>query len=242
MSTVNEHYAHHLGPVYLWMAGGADAALSAGGAELSAFVSPLQAGSLVVDLGAGFGTHSIPLARRGMRVIAIDSCAELLNTMKALGGELPITRVESDLLTFQSHIEEPPAAILCMGDTITHLRKLEEVEALLDLVSAELSCGGLFVISLHDYSMAVTGDQRFIPVRSDDTRILTCFLEYERDAVVVHDILHERTPAGWRTQVSHYRKLRLSIDELTLSMRKHGFNVRRQTGVSGMVCLLAQLA
>ena len=34
MSTVAEHYATHLGPIYLWMAGGAEVALQAGGAEI----------------------------------------------------------------------------------------------------------------------------------------------------------------------------------------------------------------
>jgi len=83
------------------------------------------------------------------------------------------------------------------------------------------------------------GDQRFIPVRSDDTRLLTRFLAYEASGVVVHDILHERTADGWTTRVSHYRKLRLAIHHLVAQMESAGFEVRSEAGVRGMVRLVA---
>ena len=63
MSTVAEHYAQHLGAIYLWMAGGSEAALQAGGAEIDALNLPLAQGAAIIDLGAGFGMHAIPLAR-----------------------------------------------------------------------------------------------------------------------------------------------------------------------------------
>ncbi len=33
---------------------------------------------------------------------------------------------------------------------------------------------------------------RFIPVKSDGSKIFTCFLEYEKETVKVHDIIYER--------------------------------------------------
>lgn len=62
MTTVREHYSSHLAPVYLWMAGGASVALSAGETDIRDLRGPP---GLAVDLGAGFGMHSIPLARAG---------------------------------------------------------------------------------------------------------------------------------------------------------------------------------
>lgn len=240
MPTVTEHYATHLGPIYVWMAGGSEAALQAGAAEIEALNLPFGHGAVVLDLGAGFGMHSIPLARRGVRVTAIDTSAELLRTLTELGANLPIQAVNDDLLAFQSHITEAPSAILCMGDTITHLPEIGAVESLVERASVELPPGGIFVVSFRDYSVPLIGDQRFIHVRSDDTRILTCFLEYEPEAVVVHDILHQRTPEGWQTRVSHYRKLRLSPEHLIASLRSSGFNVHRKAGMKGMVRLVAQ--
>lgn len=240
MTTVTEHYATHLAPVYVWMAGGAEAALQAGAAEIEALNLPAAPKSVVIDLGAGFGMHSIPLARRGARVTAIDISAELLHTLTELGGTLPITAIKDDLLAFPNHIAEAPAAILCMGDTITHLPEFAGVENLIERAAAALSRGGMFVVSFRDYSVPLVGDQRFIPVRSDDTRILTCFLDYEPEAVVVHDILHERTTNGWQTRVSHYCKLRLSPESLLASLQSHGFDVRREAGMRGMIRLVAR--
>jgi 2-polyprenyl-3-methyl-5-hydroxy-6-metoxy-1,4-benzoquinol methylase len=240
MSTAAEHYEQHLGPIYVWMVGGAEAALQAGRAEIEALNLPVSRGSLVLDLGAGFGMHAIPLARRGARVTAIDSSAGLLRTLIELRGDLPVQAVNDDLLGFQRHIAETPSAVLCMGDTITHLPDVGAVEKLVEQASVELPPGGVLVISFRDYSEPLRGEQRFIPVRGDATRILTCFLEYEPAAVLVHDILHERTADGWQTRISHYRKLRLSPEHLVARLQENGFKVRREAGMRGMVRLVAE--
>lgn len=242
MSTAAEHYERHLAPIYVWMAGGAAAALEAGSAEIEALNLPVARGAVVFDLGAGFGVHAIPLARRGARVTAIDSSPELLRTLGELRGGLPVQAVNDDLLAFQSHIAEAPSAILCMGDTITHLPDFDAVEKLIERASMTLAPGGMLVVSFRDYSVPLTGEQRFIPVRSDEQRILTCFLEYEPEAVLVHDILHERTAQGWQTRVSHYRKLRLSPERLISCLRSNGFNVRREAGMRGMLRLVVRRA
>lgn len=184
--------------------------------------------------------HAIPLARRGARVTAIDSSAALLRTLTELGGGLPVRTVTDDLLAFQRHIAEAPSAILCMGDTITHLPDFGAVETLIEKASIALLTGGVFVVSFRDYSVPLTGDQRFILVRSDETRILTCFLQYEPEAVLVHDIVHERTSQGWQSRVGHYPKLRLSPERLVTTLEANGFDVRREAGTRGMVRLVAQ--
>ena len=240
MTSVTEHYATHLAPIYLWMAGGSAAALQAGAAEIEQLNLPLTDGASVVDLGAGFGMHAIALARKGARVTAIDTSAELLRALEQLAGNLPIQAVNDDLLAFQSHITEQPSAILCMGDTITHLPDRSAVESLIERVAAALLPGGVFVVTFRDYSVPLRDDQRFISVRSDDNRILTCFLEYEPESVVVHDIVHQRAPDGWQTRVSHYRKLRLSPQDLIASLESNGFSVRSETGLRGMVRLVAR--
>lgn len=240
MTTVTEHYEKHLAPIYVWMAGGSAAALQAGTAEIEELNLPLHPGAVVLDLGAGFGMHSIPLARRGARVTAIDTSAELLRTLTDISDGLPVQTVNDELLDFQSHLSEAPSAILCMGDTITHLPDVKAVESLIERASAALPRGGTFVLSFRDYSVPLVGDQRFIPVRSDDSRILTCFLQYEPESVVVHDILHQRTPDGWQMEASHYRKLRLSPEHLISMLQSNGFNVRRENGMRGMIRLVAQ--
>jgi SAM-dependent methyltransferase len=241
MPSVAEHYERILSPVYAWMTGGAEAAIAAGSAEIEALHLGLAPGARVVDLGCGFGMHAIPLARAGARVLAVDSSAHLLAELARLAGSLPIERLHDDLLSFRAHLKEKAAAVFCMGDTLTHLPEHTNLDFLVQEVAEALVPGGHFVLSFRDYSEPLLEDARFIPVRSDERRILTCFLEYEEDAVVVHDILHERAGDAWETRVSSYRKLRLSPDRVIGSLETSGFEARREADARGMVRVVARL-
>ena len=239
MATVHEHYSRHLGPVYSWMVGGVASAIERGAAELDTIGVAAASNGVAVDLGAGFGMHAVPLARRGFNVLAIDSCAELLDELNVQREALPITTVRADLQSFQQHLPGKPQLVLCMGDTITHLADAESVTRLVRAVSAELSVGGRFVVTFRDYTNPLVDEHRFIPVRSDDSRILTCFLEYGDSHVTVHDILHERDGTDWKQSVSAYQKLRLSPEWLVSSLRENAFVVDQAPGASGMVRVIA---
>lgn len=240
MVSVSEHYERVLSPVYAWMVGGVDAALAAGAAEIEALDLKLPAGALVVDLGAGFGMHSIPLAKGGARVIAIDSSDALLAELAKHAGGLGIRTVCDDLLSFRAHVPEKAGAILCMGDTLTHLPEHINVDYLIQEAADLLAPEGRFVLSFRDYTQPLTDEKRFIPVRSDERRILTCFLDYEEDTVAVYDILHERAGDAWETRVSSYRKLRIAPDHVIGSLESLGFKARRDTGPRGMVRIVAE--
>ena len=85
MATTVDHYAKHLGPVYTWMVGDIDAALARSDLELDALSLPADGAATAVDLGAGFGMHAIPLARRGYSVVAMDSYEPLLQEARRRG-------------------------------------------------------------------------------------------------------------------------------------------------------------
>ena len=150
MPSVAEHYERVLSPVYAWMAGGAEAAIVAGGAELEALKVPLVPGARVVDLGCGFGMHAIPLARAGARVLAVDTSAQLLAELARLAGNLEIERVQDDLLSFRAHLKEKAAAVFCMGDTLTHLPEHTNLDFLVQEVAEALAPGGHVVFSFRD--------------------------------------------------------------------------------------------
>jgi SAM-dependent methyltransferase len=239
VASVRDHYDRHLGPVYAWMAGGLDAAVERGATEVEALGLAPTGSGLAVDLGAGFGAHAIPLAHRGFEVLAIDGCAELLGALRARRGALPIDAVLDDLRSYRRHLRGRPELVLCMGDTLTHLPDETSVARLLGDVAADLESGGRLVITLRDYSTPLAGARRFVPVRSDTDRILTCFLEFEEFHVTVHDLLHERDGSEWKLRVSAYRKLRLAPERLVSLLRDNRLSVERSATASGMVRLVA---
>ena len=240
MDPARNHYSTLLAPVYSWMAGGVEAALARGEAELESLRLTPRGPALAVDLGAGFGMHAIPLARRGFSVIAVDSSAELLEEMRACVGALPIRTVEADLLDFREHLPGPPEAILCMGDTLAHLPSKQAIGLLFARTAPALAAGGVFVLTFRDYSTPLALERRFIHVRSDADRILTCFLEYASEHVDVYDLLHERRGTQWSQRVSTYRKVRLTPEWVTEALRDAGFQVTREAGLSGMARLTAR--
>jgi predicted RNA methylase len=240
MPSVSEHYESHLAPIYVWMAGGKDAAITRGQAEVNAVCPPPPQSQWAVDLGAGFGMHAIPLADMGYSVLAIDSSATLLDALHGHIGDRPIKTVRDDLPCFRKHLDGQAFLIVCMGDTLTHLPDRQSVEQLFADVAAALERGGTFIATFRDYSTPLIGLKRFIPVRSDADRILTCFLEYDALAVTVHDILHERDGSDWRLRVSAYRKLRLSPEWVTSALAAKGLHVRTEPGLAGMTRLIAK--
>jgi SAM-dependent methyltransferase len=238
MQTAARHYEAHLGPIYSWMVGDLTLALARGAAEIDALKLHASPGAIAVDLGAGFGMHAIPLAQRGFNVTAIDNCRVLLDELRARAGALPITICDADLLGFRAFVKHAEV-IVCMGDTLTHLPALSAVESLLESVAAALASNGVFAATFRDYTKPLEGDARFIPVRADSQRILTCFLEYGRDQVTVHDLLHRQENGEWRQSVSSYLKLRLAPEWLIARLAELGFTVRRDVNPSGMVRIVA---
>lgn len=239
MATVAEHYRSHLAPVYAWMAGGVDAAIARGESEIAAILADLPAGGSAVDLGAGFGMHAIPLGRRGCDVLAVDSCPLLLEQLTRLTTGLPVKAVMDEMLSFRRHMDCAADAVLCMGDTLTHLPDTAAVLQLFTLAAEALRPGGRFIATFRDYTVPLVGQARFIPVKSDADRIMTCFLEYAPGTVDVHDIIHERTGSNWRQQVSVYRKLRLAPAWVSAALEERGLSVRAEPGLSGMIRIVA---
>jgi len=235
MASVRDHYDKHLAPIYVWMAGGIEAALAQGAADVAPCVSPDAAGRIAVDLGAGFGMHAIELARHGYSVVAVDACAELLEELGRHAGALDVRRVNDDLLNFRDHVPGGADLIVCMGDTLTHLQHEADVERLFRDIAAALAPGGRFVMTYRDYSSLPEAEARFIPVRSDSDQILTCFLEEEPAHVVVHDLLHRRRDGGWELRVSSYRKLRLPTPWIMEVLGRAGLRAKAEPAARGMI-------
>lgn len=236
-NTVTEHYANHLAPIYSWMIGDFEAACSGADAFYAEIGLPVGNGRLAVDLGCGHGVHAIPIARRGYRVVALDTSTHLLDELKSVAGELPIRIISADLMEFAAYLDiENASLIACMGDTLTHLPSVDAVDSLIHDAVRSLTPDGLFVLSFRDYAThELKGSERFIPVRSDEDRIHTCFLDYRKETVLVHDIVHSRVDSSWQTSVSAYPKLRLQPGQVLATAETCGAMLIHRSADRGML-------
>ena len=239
MNTVKEHYDRVLADVYSWMFGGIEGGIQKNQEFFKQHnISPTGSG-IAIDLGAGCGFQSIPLAQIGYSVTAIDLNKKLLDELDRHLGEADIKTVEDDLINFEQYLNRQPELVVCMTDTILHLESQTKVFSLFEKVFSVLENNGKFIVTFRDLKRELSELDRFIPLKSDDNTILTCFLEYEPHTVKVHDLVYYRDGNDWRLNKSYYRKLRLSQQWVEDSLTDVGFNRVDLQSDRGLVTAIA---
>lgn len=186
-------------------------------------ISPVESG-IAIDLGSGCGFQSIPLACLGYSVISIDISQKLLDELRRNSAGLDIQIFNCDLLNFAKLTTEKMDLIVCMTDTILHLESKETVISLFEKAALSLQEEGKFIITFRCLTNELRGLNRFIPVKSDNSTSFTCFLEYEKEKVRVHDIIYKKINGKWTLKKGCYSKLRLSGDWVRKQLSDVGFN------------------
>jgi ubiquinone/menaquinone biosynthesis C-methylase UbiE len=236
---VKAHYDQHLADFYAWMTGDFLERQTEHQQIFKSFGIFPQTNKNAIDLGAGHGIQSVALAHLGFSVTAVDFSKTLLHELNINKENLPIETVESDILGFLESTNASAELIVCMGDTLTHLNSIEDVKRLFRLCKSNLAADDLLVLSFRDLSTELIGESRFIPVRQDENRMLTCFLEYFPEHVMVHDILWEKQNNGWAQRVSAYPKLRLSERQVAAMLEAEGFSIKEKKLINRMHFVVA---
>lgn len=245
MSEVTAHYEGLLAQHYTWMLGGDFDELVAQQRQLLESYA-VESSGLALDLGCGSGIHSVALAQLGHdRVFSVDVSQTLIAELTTRSAQYPAIRpVHADLCAGLESIVQPRSVTtaVCMGDTLPHLPDTAAIWRLIDDVFAALIPGGAFILSFRDLSTPLKGLDRFLPVRADQDRIMTCFLEDEIDAVRVHDLIHTKDAHGaWQLGKSSYRKLRLSPAWVADQLHNAGFAVATvESGPRGMCVIISR--
>jgi len=239
MATVVEHYEKHLAPYYSWLFGDFGDVVESNRNFFTIHKLFPGKSNIATDLGAGCGFGSIALAQLGFKVIAFDLCQALLDELKSESGNLDITPIKDDILNFTVHCPEDIELCACMGDTLTHLGSFDEVRHLFADVYNSIRIGGKFVLTFRDLVIELKDTERFIPVKSDSETIFTGFIEYFDGYVLVNDIVHSKTPHGWKMDVSSYRKLRIPAEWVRRELTELGFTISFFKNDKGMIKLIA---
>jgi 2-polyprenyl-3-methyl-5-hydroxy-6-metoxy-1,4-benzoquinol methylase len=234
------HYDHHLSNIYVWMCGPFEEKQIAQQTFFERHNIVPNNSKVALDLGAAHGIQTVSLAKLGFDVIAVDFNEQLLGSLKINSKPYNVRTVCSDLLTFLRQSNHQPELIVCMGDTLPHLASMAQVEELISLCAGKLAPNGKLILSFRDLVDERSGTQRFIPVQSDAQRILTCFLEFFPEKVVVHDIIHELEREGWQQRVSSYEKLRLNASLVNMMINQHKFKIAKTEIIQGMIHLVAE--
>ena len=232
-------YENLLARHYTWML---DGDLEAAAASQRRVLEDLgvRPGAVAVDLGCGPGPQTLALADMGFEsVIGVDTSQELLDELAHHACSRPaIKAIRADLVQALPDVLEGHLAdvVVCMGDTVLHLPGRDAVIELCDRVAQALAPGGSFVLTYRDLTQPLHGLERFMPVRSDDERIMLCVLEYdEPETVTVNDLIWTRGADGWQLAKSSHSKLRLAPDWVRDQLTCAGLDVgHHSAGAGGM--------
>jgi SAM-dependent methyltransferase len=220
---VKDHYDSHLADIYSWMMGDFGSCCNYQQELMLNYDLDKLENKTAIDLGAGNGIYSIPIAQLGFDVTAIDFNDHLLEELKLNSDQLSINVVNDDIRNVIQQHNLYPGIVICGGDTISHLDSVDEVGQFIFDVSTILVEEGVFYLSFRDYSHELTDTSRFIPVKSDENRVHTCFLEYFEDKIKITDLLNERNGFAWKQRVSSYYKVRITTNMITDFLVYAGF-------------------
>jgi SAM-dependent methyltransferase len=130
----------------------------------------------ILELGAGSGRVTIPLARDGHQVVAVDQSPAMLARLAARVARLPgtaaaarVTPLEGDLCTFTAKGTFPFA--FAAFNVLEHLYTRGELDACLRQVAAHLAPGGAFAfdVQLPDLAWLLRDpDKRWAKTRFTD--------------------------------------------------------------------------
>lgn len=236
--TVKEHYDNHLGNFYSWMLGDFNTNEERMREFFAAHGIASQSNQTALDLGCGNGIQSVALAKLGYKVKAVDFNAQLLNELSGHKSHFDIEVINSEFINYLNSVNKKLSLITCMGDTILHLESREWIKEFINLCYENLESGGKLILSFRDYTNELKGDARFIPVKSDDTRVMTCFLEYYDEYIKVTDLLYEKINGEWMQFISSYNKVRVLPEEIEKYLKDAGFEIESNENINRMIHLI----
>jgi 2-polyprenyl-3-methyl-5-hydroxy-6-metoxy-1,4-benzoquinol methylase len=103
----------------------------------------------VLDVGAGTGRNTIPLAKEGFRADAVELTAPLANILRqaAETQHLPIRVYEGDVFDPSSSVPPNHYRLVLLAEVVSHFRNSQQLRALFETANRLLVPGGLLLFS-----------------------------------------------------------------------------------------------
>ena len=121
-----------------------------------------EAGMVAVDLGAGSGQLTIPLARRVSRVLAVDISPAMIDLLQANAAEAGVANVEGTVGPIEGVALEPGSVDLVVSNYVLHHLRDEDKATAIQAATTWLRPGGHLVIGDMMFGRGGSGRDRAI--------------------------------------------------------------------------------
>ncbi|MGZ8559800.1 MAG: SAM-dependent methyltransferase [Chitinophagaceae bacterium] len=191
----------------------------------------LLPGNNVLDLMCGYGRHALALAKKGIKVTAVDNLDEYINEIIETAGKdnLAIKGIKTDILEYEA--DEIFDLALCMGNSLCFFDRHDTLK-ILKMIAANLKPGGHFLINtwmiaeivfknFHEKSWSHIGELKFIT--ESKYQLLPSRIETE------HLILATDGKTETKKAVDYI----YSIAEMELMLQEAGFVMKEIYSIPG---------
>lgn len=189
----------------------------------------------VLDAACGTGRHALLFAGIGLTVTGADLSPAMIEQARvnAAAQGLPADFVQAGFGGLAAATGRKYDAIVCVGNSLPHIRNTGDMQAALTDFRLALRPGGVLVIQNRNYNKVLAEKSRFMPLNhfkegAEETLFLriTDFPENDGGGLLTFNIvvLHRDTAGQWNYRV-HSEKLKPWLkEELALLLNAAGFN------------------
>lgn len=180
----------------------------------------LRPGSFIVDFGAGCGRLSLPLAKEGYRVTAVDPSGPMLAELirrterESVAGSIVTNR--TTLQDFRSDIRHDMA--LCVFSVCAHLLDEQALEGAIGSVARSLAPDGLFLLDVPREEVFTGFDHDTADlIRAVTMEAIGGGLYAYRESTTL------RTPGGQESYQDAFTLRHWSVERVERALIQHGF-------------------
>lgn len=112
--------------------------------------SQLPSGAVVLDIGAGTGRNTVPLAQQGFAVDAVELTPEFAAQLRTIAQtqSLPISVIEGNILAPTTVLPDARYDCAIVSEVVSHFRSIGQLRQLLVRLSAAVKPGGTVLFNL----------------------------------------------------------------------------------------------
>lgn len=135
----------------------------------------------VLDVACGSGGYSVELAKQGHKVTAVDLDDEMVRKAetKARGAGVNVNVLKCDMLELVKTLTGKFACIFCIGNSIVHLGKLEDIQRALEQMRDLLDEDGVLVLQTINYDRIINNNISGLPTIKNGEIGLEFIRQYE---------------------------------------------------------------
>jgi glycine/sarcosine N-methyltransferase len=158
-------------------------------ATVSFIAQPPRQDALAVDLGCATGSHSLALAKGSWRVAGLEPAEGMLAEARKQAAELGLDKRaefrQAGMLEMSASIKAGSAAlVLCIGNTLPHLRDEHELALFFKEAAQALEVGGRLILQTLNYQKILAQKPAKLPDLRLGDKVFTRRYRYRSDGAI----------------------------------------------------------